>query len=282
MKNTDSTPKMKWYNYLTYFWLPLFTFFCTVLLIVELRMYAPLIAALCSPKFEIDLSKLRDLFIVLYSMLFLCVLPLIYTMIVKRSLKKFAPLAPKLLSFWYVLPILLNLGFVSLLIFWDDPSAGSLIGITLAQTLFLIVRALIVMPYNSLYFLKRAELFVKKPVEEIVVVPVEEPKKKSRKERRKERQEARKEARQEARNKKRQAKQPVEAPVEVPAQEIVEVPVEVPEKKSKKELKKESKKARKENRKKKHQEEPVEEPVKVRQIILRTNRLEPLMQQFYE
>ena len=269
MKNTDSTPKMKWYNYLTYFWLPLFTFFCTVLLIVELRMYAPLIVALCSPKFEIDLSKLRDLFIVLYMMLFLCVLPLIYTMIVKRSLKNFAPLAPKLLSFWYVLPILLNLGFVSLLIFWDDPSAGSLIGITLGQTLFLIVRALIVMPANALYFLKRAELFVKKPVEEIVVVPVEEPKKKSRKERRKER----KEARQEARNKKRQAK---------PVEEIVEVPVEVPEKKSKKELKKESKKARKENRKKKHQEEPVEEPVKVRQIILRTNRLEPLMQQFYK
>ena len=159
MENTN-TLKMKWYNYLVYFWLPINVFVYLLSMVFAWRIFSPTLTALFSFEYELIPTREKDLFLLIYMLLFMLVIPFIYTVIVRRKLRKFSPSAPEALYFWYILPILLNAGLLIQMLFQDDYFTAENL---LFVTLFDILRALVVIPSSKLYFYKRAELFQAKP-----------------------------------------------------------------------------------------------------------------------
>ena len=158
MKNTNKPLKMKWYNYLVYFWLPLNILLGLINLVVLGKMFSPVIVALFSSDLKIPSENKIDLFALLYILLFMCIIPFFYTLALRRSLKKFKHCAPKLVSFWYVLSALTFAGFFVFLLIRVDVSTE-----LVYLLVFLILRALIAVPNNALYFYKRSALFAKPP-----------------------------------------------------------------------------------------------------------------------
>lgn len=161
MKNTKKILKMNWYDCLVYFWLPLNIFANLLLLVWMGQMFYPVITALFSSDITLDSENVLWVVSLVYFLLFICIIPFFYTIAVRGSLKKFKPCAPKCLSFWYVLPVLswTILCVLLVLTLGDDPIIVSFISVIAV----LLVRALIMVPNNALYFYKRAALFVKKP-----------------------------------------------------------------------------------------------------------------------
>ena len=150
MKNTN-TPKMKWYNYLVYFWLPLNIFFDLLFALFVGRMFDPAMAVLFSPKYEVAPSKGVYLFYLML-LLFLCIFPVVYTIIVRENLRKLTYNAPKLLTFWYAMPVLSNI-LACQIIFqagWEHFLCVVALGT---------LKAAIMIPINNAYFSKRADLF---------------------------------------------------------------------------------------------------------------------------
>lgn len=160
MKNTN-TPKMKWYNFLVYFWLPINIFFNLLLTVLMWRMFTPVITALFSFKYEVIPTKGTELFLLIYLLLFMCVLPLVFTIIVRENLRKFTPRAPKLLSYWYILPVLLNMGVLLITNLFGDNS--DFMVFIMPMVVFGIIKALVMILSNNLYFYKRAAFFEKRP-----------------------------------------------------------------------------------------------------------------------
>ena len=146
---------MKWYNYLVHFWLPLNIFLTLLLTILVGRVFSPVIIALFSPQYEVIPSEIIRLLAVIYLLLCIFILPLFYTIGVRKSLRKCKPNAPKQLAFWYIMPILFILGFYAL----GYIATGELPLVAFSIPGGVALRALIMIPLNARYFNKRAELF---------------------------------------------------------------------------------------------------------------------------
>ena len=80
MKNTN-TPKMKWYNFLVYFWLPMDIFLDLISVVLVGRMCDPVMGTLLSPNYEISPSKGVNLFYLVLLLFVYYLFPLIYTII---------------------------------------------------------------------------------------------------------------------------------------------------------------------------------------------------------
>ena len=171
MKNTKSLKNLVWYDYLTYFWLPLLAFLNFVALVLLTMEFIPLLIDVYLPDLGNDPAFTLLLFMWAYILLFLGLLPFIFTISVRRNLKKFTFRAPEFLSSWYKLPIWLCLGAFIITVLSPLREISPLLSIELIIIAFFVVRALVMVPVNSLYFRKRAALFGTHFVEE----PVEEP-----------------------------------------------------------------------------------------------------------
>lgn len=150
MKKTNNPPKMKWYNYLVYLGLPLNAFVTLIIIVLYGRLLDPLMQVLST----IDIGTI----LVCAYPFFINIIAFFLTLVLKRSLKKFKTYAPKLITFWYIFPILSNIG--SLLVMqplWQYMQGMDIILVSMIVGLLL--KALIMIPANAFYFLKREEIF---------------------------------------------------------------------------------------------------------------------------
>ena len=189
MKNTKSLKNLVWYDYLTYFWLPLLAFLNFVAFVLLTMAFIPPFVSEILPTLESDSTSKISFFASMYILLFGGLFSFAFTISVRRNLKKFTSRAPKLLLSWYTLPVWFCIGFFVILYISTGSTIFDAPPAVFDMILFLIVRVFVMIPVNSLYFRKRAALFgthfVEEPVEEpeeyIEEEPVEEVKEKPKK-----------------------------------------------------------------------------------------------------
>lgn len=151
MKNTNNLG-IKWYHFLVHFWLPLNIFVNLLLLVVTGRALFPAIKFSLSCDYELLAIEKVGMFFLAYIFAFMLILPLIYTIIVRSDLRRVSSRAPQTLSFWYVLPILINVGLVIFVLIFKGP-AYTLPWVLI--TVFCVIRAVIMIPQNNRYLFKR-------------------------------------------------------------------------------------------------------------------------------
>ena len=264
MKNTKSLKNLVWYDYLTYFWLPLLAFLNFVAFVLLTMAFIPPFVSEILPTLESDSTSKISFFASMYILLFGGLFSFAFTISVRRNLKKFTSRAPKLLLSWYTLPVWFCIGFFVILYISTGSTIFDAPPAVFDMILFLIVRVFVMIPVNSLYFRKRAALFGRHFEEE----PVQEPEEYIEEE-------------------------PVEEPEEYIEEEPVEEVKEKPKKKSqeraeKKALAKAEKalakaeKAALEKAEKEAQEKAEKEAQRIRWTTMRRNMLKPLAPQYYE